>query len=218
MKLLTVGQSVKEGKTVLGKYKPTHQALLPKFGATAREMGATTLSADTSVETISGVASDGPAVVGKEMSTRQSVSRWDKTQRISIGQVLRRVEKAPGMKTSLTERIKTKVASVKVKFLSRKSRKNTFSKVVQTEWTLEKVKVARNDLSDADIEVISRKPALPQAPRPTGVEAGNTMNSGREWIKMTTRLFKSTSPFQDRSEKHEIAMKKCDSVELVEKN
>ena len=36
MKLLTVGQSLQEGKTVLGKYKLTQQSLLPKFVSTLR--------------------------------------------------------------------------------------------------------------------------------------------------------------------------------------
>ena len=36
MKLLKVGKSLKEGKTVLGKYKLTQQSLLAKFASTTR--------------------------------------------------------------------------------------------------------------------------------------------------------------------------------------
>ena len=76
---------------------------------------------------------------------------------------------------------------------------------VQTEWALEKIKVARNDLNDADLEIVSRKAASPPPKaQPSFAEANRGKHHGHRWIKMTVRLFKRTSPFEQPAERVQV--------------
>jgi hypothetical protein len=56
---------------------------------------------------------------------------------------------------------------------------------------LDKIKVVRNDLSDADLELVSVKPPVAAAERPEsrlpGIE--RPASPGTAWGRMTTRLF-----------------------------
>jgi len=64
---------------------------------------------------------------------------------------------------------------------------------VQSELCLDKVQVVRNDLSDADLEVvpIARPVAMDEAKRELAT-AGKCESAGNSWGRLTTRIFGST--------------------------
>jgi hypothetical protein len=59
------------------------------------------------------------------------------------------------------------------------------TKPVQGELSLERVKVVRNDLSDADLEVVRVRASAPAAT--AGVE--QTVNGQNAWGRLATRVF-----------------------------
>ena len=212
MKLLTVGQSLKEGKTVLGKYKLMQPSLLPKFVCTIRPTKAAPVTqaavgeakvAPEILPAVTEMKREKPVCVSAPlMESRPPDS--EKTQKIPAGTVLKRVgeDKVVAPRISFPIRIRNKISLIWKKWFPPRSRKRTGSIRIQTEWTLEKIKVARNDLSDADLEVISRKATAPKLkPKPTFAEVSHGKNHGQRWIKMTARLFKRTSPFEKTAEK-----------------
>lgn len=62
---------------------------------------------------------------------------------------------------------------------------------VQGEFALESVKVVRNDLSDADVELVPARPETRrtkiEAPQPVPAQAGRS----RGWSELTARLFEA---------------------------
>ncbi len=220
VKLLSVGQSLKSGKTILGKYKLTQQSLLPKFAATFRPISADIFaapadSAKVNHETVPPAAVSeeiktvAPAASAVEPSVVPAKIAFDQTQKIAVGQILRRAEEvAPRpAEISLAVRIGSslahKISSLKSRLFPARSKRKPFATPVQTEWSLEKVTVVRNDLNEADLEVVSPKPKVTpvlQNHKPSLPDLGTVKNSGRRWIKKTTGLFKSNSPFEPAAE------------------
>ena len=198
MKLLTVGQSLKKGP-VLGKYK-VQQILLPKFGSTVRP-SKSALTAEKQVSTGNIAASVPATPICSVEAGSQNVSAprdMDKTQKIPAGKILRRVEefvespRGPGFVAQLRARclafLQKQISSLK---------KKSGLAPVQTEWSLEKVTVIRNDLNDADLEIVAPKtPSNGDTCKPNLPDLNRVKNSGKEWIKKTTRLFKTSSPFE----------------------
>jgi len=240
MKLLKVGNSVKEGKTVLGKYKLTQQSLLPKFASTTRpsrsvEEARVPVTEEKPRRAIfpeprsatppAPLAEAKPALklltnVSQKKTEEPSVPKAEpppvpepaivrhplgaeKTQKIATGTVLKRVENEEVSTTTIgiTTRIKNKIFRMAGKLWPARSRRKNRAVPFQTEWTLEKIKVARNDLSDADLVVVARKSAAPKTkPKPGIAEGGDGKHHGLRWVKMTARLFKRTSPFEKSAE------------------
>ncbi|MEO5803820.1 MAG: hypothetical protein ABIR24_09840 [Verrucomicrobiota bacterium] len=216
MKLLTVGQSEKESKIVLGKFK-LRQRLLPKFASTVRPSSSAVM--ETSVPSIKPAAllldvSGKPNASAEsktiEHQTMSSPRTMDKTQKIPSGKTLRRIEepaaipRVSGFLVGFVSFLKNKFTSLKKKLFPVRLKNKFSSAPVQTEWSLEKVTVLRNDLNEADLEIVAPKPPVAVQPtKPNLVHLNRVKNSGREWIKMTTRLFKTSSPFEsDSLEKH----------------
>jgi hypothetical protein len=71
-------------------------------------------------------------------------------------------------------------------FFFRRKRKNAFSRPLQAEWSLDRVKVIRNELNDTDIDLIpGGQPAPAQAARTEVAIAG------KSWSRLTARLFQA---------------------------
>ncbi len=204
MKLLTVGQSLEEGKNVSGKYKLSQQSLLPKFAARVQPSSPAPTAESAEVKQAATVASQTPAqLLSPESNSGPApTSRLhDKTQKIAAGTSLEREEKPAAIfpPISFRARVKNKISSAKNKIFHARPRKNSFAPI-QTEWALEKIKVARNDLNDSDLEVVSAKtPAAASAAKPTLTDPHELKNSSGGWIKLTARLFKPSSPFEKRA-------------------
>ena len=79
-----------------------------------------------------------------------------------------------------------------------RSKKKSGLAPVQTEWSLEKVTVVRNDLSEADLEIVTPKkaPANVESSKPNLPDLSHLKSNGMKLIKKTTRLFKTSSPFE----------------------
>ncbi|MEO6035324.1 MAG: hypothetical protein ABIQ35_08725 [Verrucomicrobiota bacterium] len=224
VKLLTLGQSLKEGKTVLGKYKLMQPSLLPKFVCTirptktapaAKANAAPTQEIKPVAEILAITAVPTPTLklptVEKELPVADVVLankesgplEAEKTQKILVGTVQTRSEekKAVAAKAGFSTRIKNKISLIGKKWAPARSRKKSGAQAIQTEWALEKVKVARNDLSDADLEIVARKALAPKPKvKPTFAEVSRGKHPGQSWIKRTTRLFSRTSPFEKPAE------------------
>ena len=224
MKLLKVGRSLEDGKTILGKYKLTQQSLMPKFASTTRPSKATPImplpAAEPKLEMeVLSVPDEmkkeeppfkpeEPACVLEPTVERRPVEA-DKTQKIPVGTVLKRVEEKAVLISSIrfSTRIKQNISSLWKKWWPARSRRKGGMAPVQTEWALEKIKVARNDLNDADLEIVARKAASPPPQpkaKPSFAEANRGKHHGHRWIKMTVRLFKRTSPFEQPAERVQV--------------
>ncbi len=201
IKMLTVGRSVKQRGTTLGKYKLTQPGLLPKFASSVRPSNApaksdrveklpTTFAATDSLGAIE--AGKANALKTRDLAARSN-SQFEKTQKIAVGQILKRSASADMGREPLASRLMDKFKAVARVFSPTRSKKKNIARPVQTEWNLEKVKVARNDLTEADLEVV--RPKKRELVWPTAAEVSAAKNSGNEWIKKTRSLFKTTSPF-----------------------
>ena len=172
LKLLTTGKSLVGLKDAESRYRMTNQRLLPKFGSGKnpfRDAEATGFIAKEAapgvVEKISAPASVAPAVAASSPAPapRAPIS--------SQGAGLLRLgaSKARDLAATVQNRWVSQLGSV----LSRPARKPMKPAVVplgptvpvQGELSLDRIKVMRNDLSDADLEVVPARPARP-APAP----------------------------------------------------
>jgi hypothetical protein len=213
MRLLTAGRSLKGGEFASGKYKFPQQTFLPKFASTVRPSTAAQSQFVQTPEAKSELPSLFKELVVPHVKTSPEMAKpiaavavvqpaMEQTQKIPKGKVLNRVEGpvATPNRFSLSAWIKALIASWKKIIFPPRSKRKTSSAPVQTEWSLEKVTVVRNDLNESDIEIIA--PKAPKAPvaapvsQPKYMNLSRVKNSGREWIKMTTRLFKTNSPFE----------------------
>ena len=218
MKLLTVGQSLKKGP-VLGKYK-LQQILLPKFGSTVRPSKSARMSEapallaeptpflEEAVTPIASAATTPICSMETKIQNESARRAMDKTQKIPSGKILRRIEepatkpREPGFMSKLMTRftalVQKQISSLKKKMFPVRSKKKSGLAPVQTEWSLEKVTVIRNDLSEADLEIVAPKKALAtlETCKPNLHDLSHIKSSGMELIKKTTRLFKTSSPFE----------------------
>jgi hypothetical protein len=226
MKLLSVGQSLDGKKSALGKYKLLRQTSLPKFGSTVRPSKTAMPVSQPATEVpetpvmIEVVAPELPIIektIVAEPKREIASAKLEKTQKIPAGTVLKRGEEPVALLKgpSLATRIKNKIAALKKVWFPPRSRKKTGAAPVQTEWALEKICVARNDLNDADLEIVAPKaPALARNPKPNFANLIPSKNTGRAWIKMTARLFKTSSPFEKpQTEKTFVSEKTADRPE-----
>lgn len=209
VKLLTVGRSLNGGKTVTGNYK-LQQISLPKFSSTARPSKAAAAKAALIVATkpvpIAAPVPVVPVIVPViERSLETDPRGMDKTQKIPAGKILERKpkEKKSFIKTKLATALQRRIAAIKKRLFPVRSKKKPGATPTQAEWNLEKVTVARNDLSESDLEIVKPKVAgKTQSQKMHLPDLGWVKNSGREWVKATTRLFKTSSPFEaDAAEK-----------------
>jgi hypothetical protein len=154
-RLLTAGRSLVGGHNSGVQYRMTSPKAMPKFGS-AKNPFRSTASPETITdeapqpgpvvqpvareqEPVKPVASPAPATVGQALKAPSRVSRWSAKL---WGWLSRR---------------RPKLASSAVP---------KFQKLpVQTELSLDRIKVLRNDLSDADLEIVTAKPAPVSRPQ-----------------------------------------------------
>ncbi len=118
------------------------------------------------------------------------------TQKIAAGSALPRASErlAELQRPALTSVIRAKLVAFARRVVPKRSRKNAGTKLVQSEWSLDKIRVMRNDLTESDIEVVRTKgPGLKR----TAGEPGVVTGPAAQWIKKTSALFRapSASPF-----------------------
>jgi hypothetical protein len=226
MRLLTAGRSLKGGEFGSGKYKFPQQTFLPKFASTVRPSTTPLVQTKKAKSEMPSFFEEpmvptpkiSPAMPMRAPSAVAAQTAMEQTQKIPKGKILNRVEEPAGTsrKFSFVARIidwfKNRISSLKKVLFPPRSKRKTSSAPVQAEWSLEKVTVVRNDLNESDIEIIAPKaPVSAPVSQPKYMNLSRVKNSGREWVKMTTRLFKTTSPFEKISEERS----KADRAELA---
>ncbi len=178
-RLLAAGKSLVGGRDHEGRYRVDKRVALPKF-ISPRNPFASPAKTDVSSEEIES-AIQSRASEPVEAVAKANIGTMGKSdQRISIGtraarwlgewrqklNPLPRVAKQPGLAGSAIP------SSTKTP--------------MQTELSLDQVKVVRNDLSDADLEIVPVKApiaSLPAKPEEKFALAGST------WDRLTTKFF-----------------------------
>lgn len=221
MKLLTVGRSLNGGKPVSGQYK-VQQILLPKFASSvrpsrtaiaARRIAVTPTATPVPASTVARAVA--PAI---ERSIEPATLGMDKTQKIPAGKILKRKPEPTGLslKVKVVTLLQKQIAAVKKRLIPARSKKKSGATPTQTEWNLEKVTVARNDLSEADLEIMMPKSAGTAPSRKTHLpNLSSVKNTSYKWIKRTSQLFKPSSPFAASAAEKQT--KEAGRRELVEK-
>ncbi len=196
VKLLTLGRSLNGNKTIFGKYKMMPQAL-PKFASTVRP----SRTAPAVESLLAKAKMIEPQMQAEVQPVAMFISVLDKTQKIPADKILKRME-LPVLKKdepTLLVGLQNKISGWKKKLAPVRSRKKSGAAPMQTEWPLGQFTVARNDLSDADLEVVAGKQTV-QKPKSHFSNLSQAKKSGSQWIKKTSQLFRSTSPFEQTSE------------------
>lgn len=156
IELLTVGNSLRETKDHPHRYKLTERNLLPKFGA---KQGAPAPQMTVEEQTKKNMKTE-MAEVAPPAPARSSVSG-------ALGF-------PPGRWTFQRNPFATRAVTVAVR------------PAVQSELSLDAVKVVRNDLSDADLELV---PLLKRAASSAPLVVSKPHAITRMWERLTARLF-----------------------------
>jgi hypothetical protein len=166
LKLLTTGKSLVGLKDSESRYRMTNQRLLPKFGAKNpfREADAgetvSTVTSPPMEEQLPASTSPAP-----EPATAGAPVAMQGSSLLRLG-----TAKARNLANAA---LQNRWASQLKSLISRPARKPAKVAVVpavsklpmQGELSLDRIKVVRNDLSDADLEIVSAKPKARVAPR-----------------------------------------------------
>jgi hypothetical protein len=162
LRLLTAGKSLVGVKEAEGRYRLTSQRLLPTFGSAKNPFGnkATVTLAASDAPTASGPGS-ASAGDGIEPNTgkKQELRAQGAVRRTVTALLGKWAAKSGGM----FARPNRQTARPAVPKLSKRP--------VQGELSLDRVQVVRNDLSDADLEVVPVKRSAVPAESPQGLRA-----------------------------------------------
>ena len=201
LRLLTTGKSLVGVKDTESRYRLTSQRLLPQFGPARnpfRDRGkpdpaqaeACSLG-DHGGNDASGEERIIPPTDGKPMPALQGLAG-------------NRALSARARGTCLAEALRLRAAALLGRWRARVSRwlwrpsgkvaKPTIPRFtkqpVQGDLSLDKIKVVRNDLSDADLEVVPAKQPAAQASAAPGVRAEERAEVGEgTWGRVTNRMF-----------------------------
>jgi hypothetical protein len=162
-KLMAAGKSLVSGRGAMA-YRESKQAYLPKFGSPKNPFvtPAQAESPKTSLEN--------PVAPMEKVS----MPSWTKTQKIPA------ISGTPKSLATWTTKLNP------MTMLRGSQEEKTFSPVVQTELSLDSVKVVHNDLTDADVEII------PMKSRPQKIVA-DLPPAKKSWEILGERLLKATA-------------------------
>jgi hypothetical protein len=193
LKLLTAGKSLVGLKDAESRYRMSNQKLLPKFGAAKNPFRPTNAAETAPMEAMPAaeaklatpVVEDMPVRTGDATDARAIASAQENvTARASLLRL--GALKCREFAAALQSRWTSQVGS----FISRPARKPARPVAVpvpaqklpmQGQLSLDQIKVMRNDLSDADLEVVSAKSkqrSVP-APKPAPAAQATTETPGR---------------------------------------
>jgi hypothetical protein len=184
-KLLTAGKCLVGGPEATSRYQMNKQMRLPKF-VSPRNPFATEGKTEVAPAQSLKPAQDRPAAEGtavrparKELSNRAALVARLVVAMQRTGEWLGKAN--PFSRFPKSARPK-------------KSAIPRFPKPpVQSELHLDKVQVVRNDLSDADLEVVAVvAPVAPNGVKSGLATAGQCETAGSAWGRLTTRIFSST--------------------------
>jgi len=169
IKLLSVSRSFVGGTNQGGRYRMAEQAMLPKFAPVGRPISLSPKGNLQSPASVSSSDGEELKVAGAGIVASRPAPRLESTATKNLAFKARVSDTAARSQSA----IKTCPNTVPVSTNWFRLRKNPFihqptggtvSPVpVQAELSLDSVKPVRNDLIDADLEVVAAKPAAPSA-------------------------------------------------------
>jgi hypothetical protein len=162
-KLMAAGKSLVSGRGAMA-YRESKQAYLPKFGSPKNPF-VTPAQAESPKAPL-----ENPVAPMEKVSTPS----WAKTQKIPA------ISGTPKSLATWTTKLNP------MTMLRGSQEEKTFSPVVQTELSLDSVKVVHNDLTDADVEII------PMKSRPQKIVA-DLPPAKKSWEILGERLLKATA-------------------------
>jgi hypothetical protein len=200
LRLLTSGKSLVGLRDTESPYRLTSQNLLPQFGPArnpfsnrvkAEPAQTEARSSENHSEGAASVAkpnippqSGEPAAVPQKRAEHRAVPAWFSARNLAVALWRRLAALLSGSQTRLFGLFARPSGRAAKPAIPR------FPKPpVQGELSLDRIKVVRNDLSDADLEVVAAKPpAAPAAtaPVPRAVEKADVTKSA--WERATTRF------------------------------
>ena len=212
LRLLTTGKSLVGVKDTESRYRLTSQRLLPQFSPARNPFIRRGNSPPTQAE---GCSAEDPKAKGTSDERRGVRSLCGRSAADPPSAVQNRMVPTDAGSEGFTEAIRLRAVALvsrwraKVSVLLWRPRLKTakpaiprFTKQsVQGELSLEKIKVMRNDLSDADLEVVqARQPAAQASAAPTArTEKSSEVGEGT-WGQVTARMSSpvNTKPDEDR--------------------
>lgn len=165
--LLAVGQSIKGGKDAPSPYRMTDGKLLPKFAPVGRPISLAPPPrpfAETAERFFAGRKAHKTDPAAATAPAQPVVAVAKPAAAASTGRGLRRLN--PFASKSAAAR-----------------------PLVQAELSLDAVKVVRNDLSDADLELIPVQPAKTVEALPVSTEGASVGRAPTVWSRLTAKLF-----------------------------
>ena len=171
MRLLTVGQSVRGLSNEPSPYKINEQHFLPKFASVGRPV----------------------SLAPPKERLAQAVRVRSSDQAVAVDPASRAVTVAAFTPSPVAKAIQRPVSVAKEEEKGWRSLLSFFGRskprprrpLVQGEMTLETLKVVRNDLSEADLEVVPVKLATPAEPAPA---AKDETVANSVWSRATAQL------------------------------
>ena len=201
MKLLSVSHSFVGGRNQSGRYKMAEQSLLPKFAPVGRPISLAPIR--------------DPAVAPAQHKSDKTESATS-APGFASANPMPAVEYPPGKTPSFVGPMARTIAAVtpqpsaavclnavpastnwfrfgKNPFTHLRTERTGPQTPVQTELSLDAVRPVRNDLSDADLEVVPVKPAMepPGKQKPARARWFKPELTGLAWSRLTARLFNS---------------------------
>ena len=169
LRLLTTGRSLVSVRDTESRYRLTTQRLLPQFGPTRNPFGSPARQEPSSVGT-----SRPPAELG-EVSPKGEGRGHARGFWLRLVGLWSACKVKPG---ALIVRPFEKTATQASPQLPKRP--------VQGELSLDRIKVVRNDLTDADLEVV---PATRMGPTPAVLGGKTVARAEWSWRQVTSRLF-----------------------------
>ncbi len=201
LRLLTTGKSLVGLKDLQSRYRPTTQRLLPQFGPrrnpfssngkaesaqteprVPRNDGGKGVSAEgrggTDSSEATGAALESEARV-PTASTNASVRRFTEVLRLRAAALLRGCK---GKLTGMIRRVRVKEVKPAIPRFTKPA--------VQGELSLDKIEVMRNDLSDADLEVVAAQLPTTLASSESALQTDKDVRvEERRWGRATAGLY-----------------------------
>ena len=184
MQLLTASRSLGTIKDQPSRYKMTEQNLLPKFGQSNRSEGTAAQMTQTAMPKVAEVA---PAPPSREQMSRtkkeMSSEAWNKIGPDQKTAVASTAVPKPAVPARRWPRIRNPFAARKTVEIQ--------CPTTQGELSLDLVKPVRNDLNDADLELVVRHK------RPVNTQKGISASAARQeaagclWSRLSSRLFRT---------------------------
>ena len=203
LQLLTTGRCLEGLKDTEPRYRLTSQRLLPKFGSDKNPFCAKEKAVAPPTHTVGAVERDAMCLPNPKALAAAQTARPDSAERPTLAAPRLAAARASAKSWEILAALRQRTTALgetwsgKLKaLLARRARKparvaTPFATklAVQGELSLDRIKVVRNDLSDADLEVIGAKPAPSAAVNALARQSAERAEFGAlTWRRLAARV------------------------------